>query len=114
MTIEGHEPYLLYFLRIASKWFDRYRQACLPNFKAERKTLHSTRGTFYSAAYNDAGMEVRYLKQLVGHSEEDELGSGTHYNSGASMLKLFSEIEKVRYDSKALYDLKDGWRLLKL
>ena len=98
----------------ASKWFDRYRQSFLPDFKAQRKTLHSTRGTFYSAAYNDAGMQTRFLKQLVGHSEEDELGSGTHYNKGASMPKLFSEIEKVRYDSKALYDLKDGWRVLKL
>jgi integrase len=42
----------------ASNWFDRYRQSFLQNFKAERKTLHSTRGTFYSAAYNDVGMEI--------------------------------------------------------
>jgi len=98
----------------AGDWFNRYRQAYLPNFKAEKKTLHSTRGTFYSAAYNDAGMETRYLKQIVGHSEADELGAGTHYNKGASMEKLYSEIGKVGYDSKALDDLKDGWRLLKL
>ena len=98
----------------AGYWFNRYRQTYLPNFKAEKKTLHSTRGTFYSAAYNDAEMETRFLKQLIGHSEEEELGAGTHYNSGASMLKLLSEIGKLRYDSKALAHLKDDWRLLKL
>ena len=50
----------------------------------------------------------------MGHSEADELGAGTHYNKGASMDKLFSEIGRVRYDSKALDDLKDQWKLLKL
>jgi hypothetical protein len=55
-----------------------------------------------------------YLKQIVGHSEADELGAGTHCNNGASMGKLYSEISKMRYDRKALDDLKDQWKLLKL
>jgi hypothetical protein len=30
------------------------------------------------------------------------------------MGKLYSEISKMRYDRKALDDLKDQWKLLKL
>ena len=95
--------------KAASRWYEDYRKH-LPGFKEAGKVLHSTRGTFYKAAHEDAGIPSAILKPLVGHSQSEELGAGVAYiGKGPKVRRVFEELSKVEHDSEALRSLGRQW-----
>ena len=98
----------------ASSWFSRYRANFLPpEFKQEKKVLHSFRSTLITAARN-AGADKRALKFAIGHQDGRGDTMDIHYDKGPGIAFLQQEIEKVRFPSVDLSALRYGWEQFKI
>ena len=81
----------------AGKWWnERYRVKHLHGFKEQRKTLYSFRHTFVTHAWNESGIELPLVQQMVGR-EKSQMEATKHYDKGATMPRLFDELSKVDF-----------------
>lgn len=95
-----------------SKWYnERYRDIFLPQFKAEKKVFHSFRHTFIQRAVQ-AGLELQYIQQMVGHEKKFFGETATYARDGYSQEQLLNELNKFSYVDFSIDDIAGGWEEL--
>ena len=92
-----------------SKWYnERYRDIFFPQFKTDKKVFHSFRHTFIQRAVQ-AGLELQYIQQMVGHEKKFFGETATYARDGYSQVQLQSELNKFSYVDFSIEDIAGGW-----